>query len=122
NQFRAGMDVLYGLRPGLEVGGTVELGFRKLILVEIGPTMVYRWSEITGFPLRPGLYGGLPVYITSDNNKNDVLWGPRFGGELEYKINDSIDLITRFGADILLVGSPKVSIPLVGAVGLKFQL
>ncbi|HLG20351.1 MAG TPA: hypothetical protein VI895_11125 [Bdellovibrionota bacterium] len=122
NQYRVGADVLYGLRPGVELGGTVELGFRELVLVAIGPTLVYRWGRMAGFPLRPALYGGLSAFITSDNNQNDVLFGPRFGGVLSYGLNDAIELTVRFGADVLLVGSDRVPIPLVGALGVKFEL
>jgi len=125
NQIRAELNILHTSWPSTEIGGSLGLGIRKQTLVSLGPTFVHWLSWPRLGPFRKAIYGGLPFFYISQNSKNDVLFGVKFGGELSWVIShtegSTIDFLLRVGTEALLFGSETVSIPLIGMTGIALH-
>jgi hypothetical protein len=125
NQFRGGMNALYPAWQGTEVGISAEVGFRHATVISAGPLVVHHigWPRIG--TLQTGVFGGFPVVWVSQNGTRDLLFGLKLGIDLIQPLaktgRTKFDLDARIGPEILLFGSSRVSIPVVGTLGLSIR-
>ncbi len=125
DHFHVGTDLMWGFGSGVSLGTTVETGFHNLFLVAMTPSAKARFPWPILGPVRVYALGGFPIYYLSESGNKDLLMGLRAGLELDYSLGAMMSRNTRFFArvwsDFIVLGEDRVSIPLMGVLGLSFR-
>ncbi len=121
SQYRGGVDILSGVWPGVEAGGTLEIAAREQFTVAFGPTITYvlPWPVFGGVHFVP--FAGARGYVVSSNaGGTNGRGGFSLGMNVWLMRMGSALFLLNAGADILMFGSSKVAVPISTLLGVAF--